>query len=276
MRLPALFALALVAPAQDLPGLLRRTAEEAEAYRRLAPRAIAEETLRQRADVVEGRIRPQMKQRVREIVSEYAVGELKESPGVLHEFRSVVSIDGRKVANREKARHTLTLGLTSPDERAQKRLLEEFARHTLAGAVTDLGPLILLFSKRRLGDYEFRARGETAVGAERLLAIGYRQTAGRQSITFFEGRRVVHAPVAGELLLRPDGVPVRITLNAAREEGGTQVLDAAIVEYVPHPQGFLAPASAVHRQLRGGRLVVENTFSYTRFQVFSADAEIKF
>ena len=154
-------------------------------------------------------------------------------------------------------------------------MLEDFARHGLAGAVTDLGPLILLFSKRRLADYEFHARGETAVGAERVHAIGYRQTAGSQSVTIFEGRRVVHAPLAGELLLRPDGVPVRITLTAVREDGGTRAVDVAAVEYVPHPQGFLAPASAVHRQLRGGRLVVENVFSYTRFQVFKADAEIK-
>ena len=213
---------------------------------------------------------------MREIVSEYGVGELKESPGVPHEFRRVVSVDGRRVADGEKARHALTLGLTSADERARKRMLEDFARHTLAGAVTDLGPLILLFTKRRLGDYEFNARGETAVGAERVHAIGYRQTAGSQSVTIFEGRRVVHAPLAGELLLRPDGVPVRITLTNERDDGGTRVVDVAAVEYVLHPQGFLAPASAVHRQLRGGQLVVENLFSYTRFQVFKADAEIKF
>ncbi len=276
MRLLALFALALLSPAEPLSGLLRRVAEEAETYRGMAPRAIARETLQQRAAVVEGRLRPQTRQPTREIVSEYGLGELKESPGVLHEFRRVVSVDGRPVAGAEKARHALTLGLTSSGERARKRLLEDFARHTLAGAVTDLGPLILLFSKRRLADYDFQARGETAVGAERGLAVAYRQTAGSQSITFFEGRRVVHAPVAGELLLRADGVPLRITLTATRDSGGKQVSDEVAVEYVPHPRGFLAPASALHRQRHNGRVMVENSFSYTRFQIFTADTEIKY
>lgn len=271
-----LYLFALLAPAQDLPELLRRVAEEAESYLRMAPRAVAEETLRQRAVAVEGRFRPRTRQRVREIVSEYGVGELKESPGVLHEVRRVVSVDGRRVADGEKARRSLTLGLTSADERVQKHMLEDFARHSLSGAVTDLGLLVLLFSKRRLADYEFHARGETGVGAERVHAISYRQKAGSQSVTIFEGRRVIHAPITGELLVRSDGVPVRITLTATRQDGLTPVRDVAVVEYVPHPQGFLAPASAAHRQFRGDRLVVENVFSYTRFQVFRADAEIKF
>lgn len=276
MRAGWLFVFVLLAPAQELPGLLRRVAEEAETYGRMAPRAIAQETLRQSALAVEGRFRPQTRHRVREIVSEYGVGELKEAPGVPHEFRRVVSVDGRRVADGKGARQALTLGLTSADERARKRMLEDFSRHGLAGAVSDLGPLILLFTRRRLEDYEFRALGTGAVGAERVHVIGYRQTRGNQSVTVFEKRRVVRKPLAGELWVRPDGVPVRITLTAGREEDGAAVVDTAAVEYVPHPQGFLAPASAVHRRLEGGRVVVENRFSYTRFQVFKADAEIQF
>lgn len=276
MPAPVLCAFALIAAAPDLHALLRRVAEEAETYRRMAPRAIAEETLRQRALVVEGRFRPRKKERVREIVSEYGVGALRESPGVLHEFRRVVSVDGRKVNDRERARRILTLGLTSPGERVRKRLLEDFARHGLSGAVTDLGMLILLFSKRRLGDYAFHSLGASAVGAEPVHVIGYRQTRGSQSVTIFEGRRVLHTPIDGELLLRADGVPVRITMTASRQDSLGRVSDTAAVEYVRHPQGFLAPASAVHRQVRNGETVVENVFRYTPFQVFRADSEIKF
>jgi hypothetical protein len=268
---------ALAAQAQSLTEVLARVSEEAEVYRQMAPNALAEETLWQKAVVVTHRGRPQMLIQTREIVSEYSVGAMKEAPGAPHEFRQVVSVDGRKLRDAGKARHALSLGLNSPQDRLRKHMLEDFERHGLVGAVTDLGPLVLLFTRRRLGDYSFEPVGQETLGADRVVAIHYRQTGGSQNITVFEGRKVVREPLDGVLFTRQsDGLPLRITLRTARKEGSRSRLDEAAVEYVRNPHGFMAPAAALHRQFVDGQLVVENRFRYTPFRVFSANTEIKF
>lgn len=262
--------------AQDLTVLLGRLSEEAEVYRRMAPQAIAEETLEQRASIPSrrtGKVRLQ----TREIVSEYSVGALKEAPERLHEFRQVLSVDGRRLAKPEKARRTLSLGLASPDDRLRKRMLEEFQAHGLAGAAVDFGPLILLFTKRQIGNYRFSLSGAARVGADEAVVLDYRQAAGDQNLTVFAGRNTIRQPLAGQVLLRKaDGLPLRITMRAARTENGHTFVEEGVVDYVMTAHGFVAPATVLHRSIADGQLAAEDRFRYATFRRFSADAEIKF
>ena len=138
-----MWLLALLALVQDpiqtpqLFALLSRAAEEAEILRQNAPKALTQETLEQRTLMPPSRFRPRIEKPatevpkprlvVREIVSEYSVGTLKDSASNdLIEFRQVTSVDGRKVQSEEKARHFLSIGIKSPDDRVRKRMLEEF------------------------------------------------------------------------------------------------------------------------------------------------------
>src|SRR5438067_11811571 len=103
-------------PGQTLPlaDILSRVSEEAEVFRRIAPQTLTEETLAQRSLKPPPRFRPRVGTGVqeptaavyqtREIVSEYSYATLRDSPGVLHEFRQVISVDGRRVKTPEQAR----------------------------------------------------------------------------------------------------------------------------------------------------------------------------
>ena len=98
----ALFSMLLAAqvpaPLPTLPEILSRVAEEAEVLQQNAPKALTQETLEQRTMVLPPRslirvgkaatVAPKPRLLVREIVSEYSVGTLKESDSPdLVEFR---------------------------------------------------------------------------------------------------------------------------------------------------------------------------------------------
>jgi hypothetical protein len=273
----------------DLETLLRRISEEAEVFRRRAPQALAEETLQQKAvrstprfypriGAAAARPRPRAVQ-TRVIVSEYSLGLLRESgqEGVLHEFRKVISVDGRSVTSAAEARHALSLGLRSPDDRVRKRLLEEFQRYGLIGAVTDFAPLILLFTKRGIGNYEIALAGQNRVAGQLARVLDYRQTAGAQSLLIFQGRKVVRHSMQGKIFVRAsDGLPLRVTLESSHQDGKHLFRDEAAVEYAVNPHGFLAPVSVVHRGFADGQQQVENIFGYGPFRLFTAATEIKF
>src|SRR5438128_1274876 len=114
------------------PEILSRVAEEAEVFQENVSKALTQETLEQRASMPPSRFRPRIgkaaaeivkpRMQVREIVSEYSVGTLKDSESRnLLEFRQVVSVDGRPIQSAETARHALSLGVHSSDDRARKR-----------------------------------------------------------------------------------------------------------------------------------------------------------
>lgn len=279
-------AAASVRADQQLERVLLRLAEEAEAFRSAAPSMIAEETLKQRAARRPSRFRPrfgeaaarppELKYQRREIVSEYGFSMFQESPNVLHEFRQVISVDGRPVRGRDKARQALTTGMRSADDRLKRRLLEDFERHGLVGAATDFGQAILLFDKRRQGNYEFAFAGKQRLGAESAVVYSFRQTEG-VGLTVIEGGKLIRRPLAGEIWTREeDGLPLRIQLVAVREQDGQAIRDEATVDYVMSRHGFLAPAAVTHRQTARGQLVAENIFQYSPFRKFAAEAEIKF
>jgi len=286
MRL-ALFCLASAAWAQTLPEIVSRVSEEAEVFEHVAPQLLAEETLTQRTVKPPGRFRPRVGAavakpvepvwRTREIVSEYSFGFLKDAPEWLHEFREVTSVDGRVVSSAEAARHSLALGMASSSDREKKRMLEEFQKYGLTTAVVDLGPLLLLFTKRQVGSYHFAIGGQERIGANKAQILDYTQISGQNRMLVFQGRRALHQPIEGRIYARvPDGLPLRITITATRKRGKHVFRDEAGVDYVLNARGFLAPAAIAHKGYADDQLQVEDEFRYTPFRKFGADAEIKF
>jgi hypothetical protein len=282
--------LALLAFAQDpasqpqLNDLLSRVAEEAEILRQNAPKAVSQETLEQRAVMPPTRFRPRIGKAVaevpkprlvvREIVSEYSVGTLKDSASNnLTEFRQVISVDGRKIQSEERARHFLSIGMKSPDDRVRKRMLEDFAKHGLVDLATDYGILLLGFSKRLQQDLETALSGESQVGADAVWVIDWRQHDLSAGMLEFRGNLATRRTMRGTLLVRKsDGLPLRIQAISEHDK----IRDDATVDYVQSPHGFLTPVSVLFHHMVDGQLITENHYRYETFKMFSADTEIKF
>jgi hypothetical protein len=283
----ALLALAIAqdpAPPNSLSALLSRVAEEAEILGQNAPKSLTQETLEQRSLMPPTRFRPRIgkgamepqKPRlvVREMVSEYSVGTLKESDSNnLVEFRQVISVDGRKVQSEEKARHSLSIGMKSPDDRIRKRMLEDLARHGFVDLATGYGIILLAFSKRFQENLDTALTGETQVGADAVWVIGWKQRDPDAGVLEFRGNLASRHTMHGTLLVRKsDGLPVRIQAITEHDK----IRDDATVDYVQSAHGFLTPASVVFHHVVDGQLLTENHYRYEPFKMFAADAEIKF
>ena len=286
--LSMLLATQAPAPPPTQPEILARVAEEAEVLEQNAPKTLTQETLEQRAQIPLPRsllrvgkaatVAPKPRLLVREIVSEYSVGTLKESNSPdLVEFRQVVSVDGRRVQSAASARHALSLGIHSADDRVRKRMLEDFAKHGLVDVATDYGLILLAFTKRGLENMEVKPAGESRVGAEDALVFSWRQTSAAGGELEFFGNQSVRRPLQGMLYVRKsDGLPLRVQAWAEHPDAKRTIRDEAAVDYALSTHGFLVPASVVHRHLVDGQLKTENLYRYEPFKLFSADAEIKF
>jgi hypothetical protein len=300
----ALLALAQIPPAPNLPDLVSRLSEEAEVLQQNAPKALTQEVLEQRALMPSTRFHPRIGKNataqpqplrlvVRQIVSEYSVGILKDSSARnLTELRQVISVDGRKVQTPERARHALSLGITSPDDRVRKRMLEDFARHGLVDVATDYGIILLAFNKRGLANMTVAFAGEEQVGADSAWVLNWRQTSPDGGMLEFLGNQAARLALQGRVLVRKsDGLPLRIQLWSDHSQDATspfpkkgsrlpqsspKVRDEATVDYIQSSHGFLTPASVVHRHIVDGQVITENLYRYEPFKLFSADAEIKF
>jgi hypothetical protein len=276
-------------PPRDDPiaSILARVSEEAEVFRVTAPNMLSQETFQQRALKPLRRFRPRLgnaalqppkpEYRTRAIVSEYGYSTFRDAPNALHEFRQVVSIDGRPLASQEKARRTLTIGLRSEDDALKKRMLENFEKHGLLGAVTDFGQILLLFGRRRLDDYTFRLEGGGLLGAEAATILHFEQHGGSGALVICEKRKAIHQPLEGQLWVRSsDSRPLRVVLRSTTKDGDRVTRHEATVDYDLSHHGVLVPVSVVHRQFVGPDLVVENVFRYSSFRMFSADTDMKF
>jgi len=283
----ALMALAIAqdpAPPNSLSALLSRVAEEDDILGQNAPKSLTQETLEQRSLMPPTRFRPRIGKGamepqnprlvVREMVSEYSVGTLKESDSNnLVEFRQVISVDGRKVQSEEKARHSLSIGMKSPDDRIRKRMLEDLARHGFVDLATGYGIILLAFNKRFQENLDTALTGETQVGADAVWVIGWKQRDPDAGVLEFRGNLASRHTMHGTLLVRKsDGLPVRIQAITEHDK----IRDDATVDYVQSAHGFLTPASVVFHHVVDGQLLTENHYRYEPFKMFAADAEIKF
>ena len=269
-----------------------------------APKSLTQEILEQRALLPATRFRPRIGRKataevqpprlvVRQIVSEYSVGTLKGSTVQnLTELRQVISVDGRKIQSAERARHALSLGITSPDDRIRKSMLEDFARHGLVDIATDYGILLLAFNKRGLQNMIVVLAGEEQVGTDAAWVLNWQQTSPDAGMLEFLGKQASRLALQGRLLVRQsDGMPLRIQSWSEHPQDATSrllkswsrhpetthmVRDEATVDYIQSAHGFLTPASVVHRHMVDGLVITENLYRYEPFKMFSADAEIKF
>jgi hypothetical protein len=281
----------LVAPAfpqAPLSKILARVSEEAEVLQQNAPRILTQETLEQRAVMPPSRFRPRdetaaasadSRLRVREIVSEYSFGALSETPAHnLLEFRQVISVDGRTVQTQESARRALSAAIQSADDRARKRMLEEFAKNGLVDIATDYGLILLMFSSRSINNLKIAPLGTAWVGTEEALTLSWQQTSSSGGALEFHGRESVRRALQGTLWVRAsDGLPLRVNALLEYTDPTRHLIrDDATVEYVLSMHGFLTPASVVHRHLVDGRMMTENLYRYDPFKLFTASSGIKF
>jgi hypothetical protein len=271
----------------ELPKMTGRIAEEAEVFAHIARAVLSEETLEQRTRKPLTRFHPRVVDPVkqapkdefltREIVSEYGYSSFKDSPAVLHEFRTVISVDGKKVLAVEKARRSLTLGVKSTDDGDKKQMLRDFEKHGLIGAATDFGQLILLFTKRRLADYQFALAGQDRIGADTATVLSFKQKSGQESLTIFAGNAALRSQLQGFVWVRnPDYVPLRIRLLSSRKDGPYAINTEGTVDYAMSAYGCILPAAVVHRDTIAGKLITENIYRYTPFRKFGAESELKF
>jgi hypothetical protein len=263
-------------PAQqpDTSDLLDALARSAAIFARSVPGLTARETLHQRGRrgsmqiLKKGRHEhlknvaftiPQEFQ-THEVVSEYSFGVAGDASG-FHEIRKVLTVDTIPVTP-DKSRHTLTLDSNSPDDETKKSLLEDLEHTQLQGSVVDFGPMLLLFTKQKQADFEFRSAGHKAG----VFVLNYRQISGPTSVTEFRERTEMKHPLSGQIWLREtDLVPTRITVTTEEVLTTKYTLsNEAEIDYQPTPYG-LAPSTVVHRQYLNQDLLVENQFRYTDY-----------
>jgi len=274
----------------DTQKMAARLAEEADAFRRLAPQVLTEETLVQRALKRPPRFHPRigaaaqgpppLKWQERRLVSEYAFADLAGEDQTVHEIRQVTSVDGKKVDDSAKAQEALARVITLKDAERERALLKEFEKHGLQGAVTDFGQLILLFTPRDIMRYEFHPRAPLDLNGTKALVFDYAQIDGPDQLTLFDPSGNGHPQrmrARGEVWVRAsDYLPLRITLSVSRGEGADALHEEAEVDYVQSRFGGLVPKSIHHRELQGGKALAENTFTYGEFHKFGASSDIKF
>jgi hypothetical protein len=268
------------------PGIdiLARVAREADQFAQKIPSAVTEETLDQRTlraiSLQAARADKQTPELhlARTVVSEYTVAPLKDSEAKeLVEFRQVVSVDGRAVQSAEKARHALSLGTISAGEDARKRMLEDFAKHGLVDVATDYALILMAFTSVGQRSLKILPSGEERVGGDDAVVYAWTQSTPGGGELSFHGNQSARLPLSGKLWARKsDGLPLRISVWAARTENKRSIRDEATVDYVMSPQGFVAPVSVLHQHIVDGQLKTENMYQYKPFKVFGSDTDIKY
>jgi hypothetical protein len=275
--------------------LVASLSHQADAFRKVAPDVVGQETLFQRALKppkggfhirvgAGGQKSPQPVWQERRILSQYSFAAFGGEGGALHELRRVTAVDGRTVQDPKKAQQELVAIVTAPDDKRKKELLEQFEKYGLVGAVTDFGQLLLLFTSSDVLHYEFTYRRLENQGNAHLLVFGYQQVDGPEGLTVItpqsgarQGESGQTVRIGGEVWVQEKTfVPVRITLATSQGEGQGLVREEASVDYSMSLFGALLPFWTEHRELRGGRVVVENKFSYADFHKFGADTQINF
>jgi hypothetical protein len=283
IALLALFsALLPMLRADDLTNkMTARLSEEAAAFLKIAPLLLGAEALQQRSLKPPSRFRPLAGAAPadhwteRAVVSAYGFSIF--SDGAIHELRQVTSVDGRRVGESKKAQESLAKAIIATDDARKRAMLKEFEKQGLASAVTDFGQLLLLFSRRDLDRYEFTQRSPIMIGYDRALVWTYKQLDGPESLTLFEQSKARHLRVGGQIRVRStDFLPLQITLITQEGDVPKSVREEAAVTYELSKFGALLPKSTEHRELRNGKLVMENRFSYTDFHKFGASSDVTF
>ncbi|MEP7362152.1 MAG: hypothetical protein ABI972_02770 [Acidobacteriota bacterium] len=300
------------APPPNITRALDRLSEEAEAFFQKAPRIIGRETLTHKGRLGRPRIRwgnssgaPEVRYFTREIASEYGFAALKDKPEWIREFRQVVAVDGRNIlASNSNPRQALAEGMTNEDDRRRMNLLRDFEKYGQVGAATDFGQSILYFRTRAMPYCDFQFLRQEFSGADEVYVIEWRQKAGSpDAASVYSERKLDRVRMEGQLFIRAsDGILLKIILGLRNTEYDSLVTHAAEITYARSRYGVLLPSSVKYRkiaqQLIPGKnkkdpptpgqnkkdpptpgqplLMIDNLALYTDWQMFAADAEIKF
>jgi hypothetical protein len=259
--------------AQDVAELLDALAGTAANFAATAPGLSADETLDQRGrrgfiEVLKGKV-PTLKNADLKLPDEFTQHHVKSAwslageAAALHESRTAVEIDGINMAEAGQIRHPMSIGVAD----SRRSTLEDFEHAQLEGAVTDFGPLILLFSSRHLTDYEFAMGAPGELDGEPAVLLTYRQKAGDLGLTVFEQRTAEREPVEGTIWFRAaDLLPLRISMKTRKALSKSFFVETeASIDYTPSRYG-LVPASVTHRQYLNSFLLVENDLHYSNYQ----------
>ncbi len=250
----------------SLPSALARLADEADLFARIAPATVSQETLIQRARHTAESGIPTDDFDHREIISAYGYSAPPKAPLALHEFRRVISIDGKNVETAAHARQKLVLSLQPGNGSRRRKLLENFEKLGLRGAVTDFGQLILLFARDRQHDYVFAIGNTTTLGADTVAIIHFTQREGPEGLTIYRGTKGSRRSLKGEIWVREgDLLPLRITLTTVEKTPRGEISSEAAVDYTQTQFGPILPVSVVYREFNGPALLTENVFHYGTF-----------
>jgi len=248
--------------------LAARLPEEAALFVRESTKVVSDETLHQRAlkEVAvdsSGRAKAQWQDRV--IVSRYGFVSFREAPETLREMRQIQSIDG-KISKSDKSLKSVAAAVSAGDERQKRKLLEDFEKAGLVGVATDLGQLLLLFSGRKIQNYDFSFQSQRFVGTERVMVFTYSQIEGG-GMTVYRGKDTMRPKLNGEIWVDADYRPLKVTLNSVVESADKKVIRQEIeVRYGPSVLPCVLPTRAHHRELHDGVPQVENDYVYSTFR----------
>ncbi|MEO8096140.1 MAG: hypothetical protein ABI811_00450 [Acidobacteriota bacterium] len=270
--------------------LTARLAEEAAAFQRVAPRMLGRETLVQRAQKPARRFRvrvgkaatvdPEPEWQERTLISEYGFTTFAASQGggAIHELRQVVSVDGKPVKSSVQDPEALARIIVASDDGRKRELLKQFQEYGLVGAANDFGQIILLFTAANMPRYEFSYAGRAEVDGKPVLGFSYKQIDGPNPLTVVDVRRdrVEDLKIEGEVWVHESTyLPIRVTMASTSGQSDA-VREEAIVIYAFSRFGSLLPKATRHREIRGGKVVAENNFTYTDFKRFGASTDIQF
>jgi hypothetical protein len=282
--LPILFAASVFAADEQAERLARRLAEEAEAFRRVAPRLLGRETMQQKAVKDPPRLRIRAGQaaqapappewRTRTLVSEY--GFTVFADGALHELRQVVSVDGKPV--KSKGPEELARIIAAPDDKRKRELLRSFQKHGLESAVTDFGQILLLFSPRGIGRYEFTFRNFERIDEFQAIVFEYRQIDGANVLTVFNAAgENQQLRMEGQVFVDADTYsPLRITLATTQRVDSRTVRHEAEVNYTRSEFGAMLPARMRHSEFWDNQPVAVHDVHYQDFKRFGAVSAMQF
>lgn len=262
----AVFLLAfasLVSADERTRKLAARLPEEAALFAREATKFSSEEKLTQRArQDAEVNATAVWKNKV--IVSRYGFVSFREAPEALRELRQIELIDGKR-SKADKSLKTVATAITATDERQKRKLLEDFEKAGLTSVATNLGQLLLLFSGRKVQNYDFSFQSQKFVGTDRIMVFTYAQTEGG-GITTYRGKDTMRSKLSGEIWVDGDYRPLKVTLNSVVEAPDKKVIRQEMeVRYSPTVYPCVLPTLARHREYRNGVIEVETLYEYSPF-----------
>ncbi len=242
--------------------LLERVAFWSEQYLAAQVNYAAEETLKQTVFSSKGRSGSGQ----RTIVSQYVSARFGESARDQGEFRDVISVDGKTIQDDGKLAAKWPKLAAAQSAQQIAALVEDPIKYRLSPErFTGLARLPLRFSERNWGKMKFFFAQDTSDPPSPHVLIAYRQVAG-DGMMMVDDKPVLPS---GQAWIEPDdGHIVRIE----EEFGWKDERYYTSVEFdKAEALGSWVPQAVIVRFFEKGRLVLENSYTYTAFRVLHSE-----